>query len=145
MSRKIGNIGVFAVAIMMLSLALPAVAQNRIMKGKITNEKGEPIVGAKVLIQGTDMKREYTTKSDKKGEYFYMGVAFGEYRIVVRADGYQPDYIEHVKPSIAQETENNFQLKAGADRKLAFELSPEELAKIKQEAAGAEKQKRQRE
>jgi tetratricopeptide (TPR) repeat protein len=127
--------------VLVIALALPAIAQNRVVKGKVTNDKDEPVVGAQVLIQGTDVKREYTVKTDKKGEYFYMGIPFGVYRVVVRAQGYQPDYAQGIKPSIAQESDVNFKLTPGADRKLAFELSPEELTKMKQEAGQAEKQK----
>lgn len=118
-----------------------AAAQNRIVKGKVVNEKGEPIQGASILIVGTDIKREYNVKTDKKGEFFYMGIPFGVYRVVVRAKGYQPDYAEGVRPNITQESEINFTLKAGEDRKLAFELTPEEVERYKQEAQKAEKQK----
>src|SRR5688572_6706291 len=128
-------------AVLVISLALPAIAQNRVIKGKVTNDKDEPVVAAQILIQGTDVKREYTVKTDKKGEYFYMGIPFGVYRVVVRAQGYQPDYAQGIKPSIAQESDVNFKLSPGADRKLAFELTPEELAKMKQEAGQADKQK----
>src|SRR5215510_14980108 len=83
-----------AVVVVMAALALPLAAQNRIIKGKITNESGQAVQGAQVWIQGTDVKREYTVKSDKKGEYFYMGIPFGEYRVIVRAQGYFPDYAQ---------------------------------------------------
>jgi len=133
----------FAVSLSLLALifSLPAAAQNRVIKGKVTNDKGEPVVGAAVLIQGTDVKREYKVNTDKKGEYFYMGIPFGVYRIVVRAPGYQPDYADNVKPSIAQESDIPFTLKPGEDHKLAFELSPQEMEKLKQEAAKAKEQK----
>src|SRR5437867_54921 len=137
------RIAVSALSLTLLALSLsgPAVAQNRVIKGKVTNDKGEPVVGAAVVIQGTDVKREYPVKTDKKGEYFYMGIPFGVYRVIVRATGYQPDYTENIRPSIAQESEVNFTLKPGEDRKLAFEMSPQELERVKQEAAKAEKQK----
>ncbi len=143
MHNHFSRITVFAISLSLLALALsvPAVAQNRVIKGKVTNEKGEPIAGANVVIQGTDVKREYTVKTDKKGEYFYMGIPFGTYRVIVRAPGYQPDYADNIRPSIAQESDIPFTLKPGEDRKLAFELSPQEMEKLKQEAAKADKQK----
>src|SRR5213594_2562458 len=130
-----------SLTVLTLALSLPAMAQNRVLKGKVTNDKDEPIVGATVLIQGTDVKRELPVKTDKKGEYFYMGIPFGVYRIVVRAPGYQPDYADNVKPSIAQESDIPFTLKPGEDHKLAFEMSPQEMEKLKQEAAKAKEQK----
>ncbi len=137
------NKGILAAAslFLILSWSLSASAQSRILKGKVLDESGQPVVGANIVIMGTDVKREYKVKTDKKGEYFYMGIPFGVYRIVVRAQGFQPDYIEGVKPSIAQETENDFTLKPGQDRKLAFELSPEEMERMKAQQAAAAEQK----
>jgi len=122
-----------------LVFAVPLSAQNRILKGKVTDDKDQPIVGANVTIMGIDVKREYKVKTDKRGEYFYMGIPFGVYRIVVRAKGFQPDYIENIRPSLGQETENNFKLNPGEDRKLAYELTPEEVEKLKQDQAKIEK------
>ena len=131
-----------AVSLVFISLAVvPVLAQNRIIKGKVTNEQGQPVQGAVVKIQGTDVKREYSTKSDKKGEYIYMGIPFGEYRVIVRAQGYRPDFAQGIRPSIAQDSEVNFALKEGADQKLPFELSQEEVQKLKEEVQKAEKQK----
>jgi len=123
-------------------LAVPAAAQNRVIKGKVTNEKGEPVVGAQIQIQGTDVKRDYNTKTDKKGEYFYMGIPFGEYRVVVRAQGYLPDYAQGIKPSISQEMDVPFKLKPGdSTAKLPFQLSAQDLEAAKKEAQAGEKQK----
>ncbi len=126
---------------LILLIGIPAMAQNRIIKGKVTDDKGQPIVGAEIRIQGLDVKREYNTKTDKKGEYFYMGIPYGVYRVIVRAKGFQPDYMDKVQPSISEERVVDFSLKPGPDHKLAFELSPQEMEKLKQEAVKAEKQK----
>jgi len=142
MVQSIRRCGPVVVSLILVAFfVLPLVAQNRIVKGRVTNEKGEPVQGAIIKIQGTDVKREYSTKTDKKGEYIYMGIPFGEYRIVVRAQGYMPDYAQGVKPTIAADSEISFQLKPGQDVKLPFEMTPEEMAKIKEEVQKAEKQK----
>jgi len=127
--------------IMIILTGVPVMAQNRIIKGKVINDKGQPIQGAAITIQGLDVKREYVTKTDKKGEYFYMGIPYGQYRVVVRAKDYQPDFMSGIQPSISEERVVDFSLKPGSDHKLAFELTPQEMEKLKQEAAKAEKQK----
>ena len=127
--------------VLILLLGLPALAQNRIVKGKVTNDKGESIQGVEIKIQGIDVKREYTVKTDKKGEYFYMGIPYGQYRIVARAAGYQPDFAAGVQPSISEEKVVDFKLIPGQDRKLPFEMTAAEIEKAKQDAAKAEKQK----
>jgi tetratricopeptide (TPR) repeat protein len=140
--RKLHLIGHIAVvSLAMLLLSVPADAQNRIIKGKVIDDKGQPIKGAKISIQGVDVKREYKVETDKKGEYFYMGIPYGEYRVVVRAQGFQPDYTQGVRPNISAESEINFTLNPGEDRKLAFEMSTQELERLKQEAEKAAKQK----
>lgn len=143
MVQSIRRCGPAVVSLILVAFfALPLVAQNRIVKGKVTNDKGEPVQGAVIKIQGTDVKREYTCKTDKKGEYIYMGIPFGEYRIIVRAQGYMPDFAQGVKPTIAADSEVSFQLKPGqSDMKLPFEMSQEEVSKAKEEYAKAEKQK----
>jgi len=143
MVQSIRRCGPIVVTLILVTLfALPLMAQNRIVKGKVTNEKGEPVQGAVIKIQGTDVKREYSTKTDKKGEYIYMGIPFGEYRVVVRAQGYLPDYAQGVKPTIAADSEVSFQLKPGqSDVKLPFEMSQEEISRVKEEMQKAEKQK----
>src|SRR5436309_9811154 len=130
-----------ALALLVLLIPTPAPAQNRIIKGKVMSEKGEPVEGAAVVIQGTDVKREYTVKTNKKGEYFYMGIPFGVYRVIVRAPGYQPDFAENIRPNISQDSEIPFTLKPGQDHKLAFELSKAELEQIKQQQGKAQQQK----
>ncbi|HYK89075.1 MAG TPA: tetratricopeptide repeat protein [Acidobacteriota bacterium] len=143
MHNSIRKVGVLAITLMVFALvfSLPVMAQNRIIKGKVTNDKGEPIVGAQILIQGMDVKREYPTKTDKKGEYFYMGIPYGQYRVVCRAQGYQPDVMQGIQPSISEERVVDFKLNPGQDRKLSFEMSAQEIEKLKQEQAKAEKQK----
>ncbi len=143
MCSRFSKFPAFVLSLMLIMLiGIPAMAQNRIIKGKVTNDKGQPVQGAQIWIQGTDVKREYTTKTDKKGEYFYMGIPYGQYRVVVRAQGYQPDFMERVQPSISEERVVDFNLKPGQDHKLAFEMTPQEMEKLKQDAAKAEKQQK---
>ena len=52
--RTICTLALFA-AVWTMTLALPAAAQNRIIKGKVTNDAGQPVQGADILIQGTDV------------------------------------------------------------------------------------------
>lgn len=142
MPSRVSKIPAFILSsTLILLMGMPALAQNRIIKGKVTNDQGQPVQGAEIKIQGLDVKREYTTKTDKKGEYFYMGIPYGQYRVVVRAQGFQPDYLKGIQPSISEERVVDFTLKPGQDHKLDFELSPQEIERLKQEQAKAEKQK----
>jgi tetratricopeptide (TPR) repeat protein len=126
--------GLFLVLVLTVGLVLSpaAYSQNRGFTGKVTNEKGEPVVKAKVHIQGTTSKRAYDTDTNKKGEWVYMNLPLGTYYIVVRAPGYNPGFQQ--KDAAIGLTNIEIQLTPGdPNQKLPFELSPEEMEKIKQE------------
>jgi tetratricopeptide (TPR) repeat protein len=130
------------VCFLALGLALPAMAQNRIIQGKVTDDKDQPVVGASVTIQATDSRsRSYVTKTDKKGAYIYMGFPAGEYRVVVRAPGFEPGLWPSVKPSSAAPSVCDIKLVPGQDYKLPFEMSAQELEQVKKEMEKAEKRK----
>ena len=62
--------GVLALVVA-LGLAAPATAQSTgMVKGKVVDAKGEPVEGAKVLIEFAEgASRKHETKTNKKGEF----------------------------------------------------------------------------
>src|SRR6266850_1828201 len=74
--------GVLALAVALVFSA-PAFAQG-IVKGKVVDDKGQPVGDAKVTIQGTARNAE--TKTNNKGEYVQVGLQSGEYTIIVAKD-----------------------------------------------------------
>jgi tetratricopeptide (TPR) repeat protein len=71
--------GVLALAVALVFSA-PAFAQG-IVKGKVVDEKGQPIADAKVTIQGPARNAE--TKTNNKGEYVQVGLQSGRYTVTV--------------------------------------------------------------
>ncbi|MFQ5817754.1 MAG: tetratricopeptide repeat protein [Terriglobia bacterium] len=61
----------------LLLAALPLAAQIGALEGIVRDENGKPIVGAKIVITRTDIRGRYEVKTDKKGNYFYMGLPAG--------------------------------------------------------------------
>ena len=115
----------------LLIFAMNAEAQIRSIKGKVTNEKDEPIVGALIKFQGQDVYREFSAKTDKRGEYTYLlGIQGGIFRILVHAPGYKPTYRENVRPEVGESKEENFKLSPGEDYKLPWEMSAAEKAEL---------------
>ena len=79
----------FAVALIAsLVAAVPVFAQSTgMIKGVVTDDKGQPVDGAKVVIEmsgGTG--RKFETKTNKKGEYIQIGLATGSYKVVAEKD-----------------------------------------------------------
>lgn len=85
MVRRNGR--VILAALMALSIAMPAAAQmGGMVKGKVVDDKGQPVVGANVTITATDTSRKFQTKSDKRGEYMQIGLTSGAYTVVAEKD-----------------------------------------------------------
>jgi tetratricopeptide (TPR) repeat protein len=119
---------------LLLTLALPAAAQSRSIKGKVTDDKGQPIADVQIIIEGTDIARVLNTKTNKNGEYLYLlGLQVATYRVIARKKGYQPDYKENIRPELGEESEVDFTLVPGEDYKLPFEMTPEEIQKYKEQ------------
>jgi tetratricopeptide (TPR) repeat protein len=64
-------------------------------RGKVLDDKGQPIEAAAVLLEFQGgVTRKQTTKTNKKGEYTQVGLPPGIYRITATKDGYQGGYID---------------------------------------------------
>jgi tetratricopeptide (TPR) repeat protein len=85
-------------------------AQTGTARGKIMDDKGQPIADAVVTIEYQGgVNRKYETKTNKKGEYTQVGIYPGVYKITVTKEGYQggildarinlgePTYLEDMK------------------------------------------------
>ena len=74
--------GVLALVVALVFSA-PAFAQG-IVKGKVVDEKGQPVTDAKVTIAGPARNAE--TKTNNKGEYVQVGLQSGRYTVTVTKD-----------------------------------------------------------
>ena len=74
--------GVLALVVALV-FSTPAFAQG-IVKGKVVDEKGQPVTDAKVTIAGPARNAE--TKTNNKGEYVQVGLQSGRYTVTVTKD-----------------------------------------------------------
>jgi tetratricopeptide (TPR) repeat protein len=139
-SRKFGLFGSF---LFLLAVTLPSMAQTRIIQGKVTDDKGQPVAGAAISIQPLDSTaRKYETKTDKKGQFVCIGIVAGEYRIVARAKGSSPTYKQPITPQVSEPAVVDLQLTPGSENtKLPFEMSAQEIEQEKKNLEKAEKKK----
>lgn len=76
--------------------------------GKVTDtETGEPLIGADVLVEGTELG----AATDEKGEYFVLYVSAGTYGVVASYLGYDPFTYTNVVVNADQTTVLNFRLR----------------------------------
>ena len=117
--------GVLALAVALVFSA-PAFAQG-IVKGKVVDDKNQPVADAKVTITGPARNAE--TKTNNKGEYVQVGLQSGAYTVTVQKDKVGQ---AAAKVTVSQGTpvEQNFTLTATSG------ISPEQKA-VQEAAASA--------
>lgn len=74
--------------ILVLLGAISASAQTATVKGNVKDQAG-PVVGAQVLLKDPETGRKYPLKTDKKGQFFSIGISPGKYDVTVTRDGKQ--------------------------------------------------------
>lgn len=111
---------ILSVVAMIALASLTAMAQTGRLEGDVVRaDTKEPIVGAEVQIERTDIKGSYPVKTDKKGHFLHAGVPYvGTYTVIVSAPGCQPDFVQNVKGS--QTDPIKFALRNGDGKKLTL-------------------------
>jgi len=99
----------FLLFIISFIIALPTIAQTGKIVGKITDEEtGEPLIGANVIIEGTNLG----AATNLDGDYLIINVPPRTYTIVAKYIGYQDVAKSNITISINVTTEVNFALKS---------------------------------
>lgn len=104
------------------------------VKGVCTDVQGNPIAGATVEWYSPESGRKYDLKTNKKGEYFSLGIEPGKYNIKLLANGQELYHFTNF-PVKVDENVLDFNLKKEqAAQAQGQGITPEEL-KRRQEAA----------
>jgi tetratricopeptide (TPR) repeat protein len=80
--RRVLNV-IFCCAVLLCASApmwAQAMAQ---VKGEITDQEGKPMQGAKVELKNLENGQKYNLKTDKKGQFFSIGISSGRYDVTV--------------------------------------------------------------
>lgn len=102
-----------------LVAACSAWAQTTTLEGNVTDPNGQPLKGAVIQLNRTDIKGHYQVKSDKKGHWLYTGLPFGKYDISCEVDGKQMDQVKGVQSKYADSTTVDFDLRKVAQQQAA--------------------------
>src|SRR4029450_8887896 len=70
-----------------LALASGAAAQSTMIKGKVVDGDGKPMVGVAITIEFQGgVARKFQTKTDKRGEFIQLLTEGGPYKVTATAD-----------------------------------------------------------
>ena len=85
-----------ALALAALVATVPVFAQTGGLTGKCTDENGQALAGYTILVERTDIKWSNKAKTNKKGEYTYIGLAPANYKVtLIDPSGRTVFYISH--------------------------------------------------
>ena len=86
-------------------LAGGAQAQTGTARGKVLDEKNQPVQDAMITIEFQGgVSRKFETKTNKKGEFTQVGMYPGNYRITASKEGYQPAVFDNFRISMGEPT-----------------------------------------
>ena len=106
---------VLMISVISMLFALPALSQSATVKGTCKDAQGTPIVGAEVTWHNNDNGRTFKLKTNKKGEYFSLGVDVGTYTVTLSKDGKELDKANNYKVT-TDELTLDFDLKASQEQ-----------------------------
>ena len=94
--------GALAVAILLMFASISAVAQVGELRGTVMMKQADgqkvPLADAQIDVFRTDIKGEYKTKTNKKGEWVFAGIPFvGTYVVAASHPTASPNFVPGVK------------------------------------------------
>jgi len=105
--RKIA--GLFAVLVA-LTIGVPAYAQTGGVTGKATERDGSVCAKCPIILERKEIHGVYKTKTNKKGEYVYIGLPFDVYKITLQDPNGKPLYYITKQIPLGDPTEVDFNL-----------------------------------
>ena len=127
------SLGLVLIAMLVAFCIPPAFAQaTGSVKGVAKDMQGNPIVGATVEWYNTDNGRKYTLKTNKKGEYFSLGIEPGKYKVSLLLDGKQIDSVNGFRVAVDENTLDFDEKQSQADAAKQKGISPEQLKQMQE-------------
>ena len=133
---------VLMISVLSMVFALPAFSQTATVKGTCKDAQGTPIVGAEVTWHNNDNGRTFKLKTNKKGEYFSLGIDLGTYTVTLNKDGKELDKANNYKVT-SDEMTLDFDLKASQEQAVqetakAKGMTPEQVKQMQEQQAKVE-------
>jgi tetratricopeptide (TPR) repeat protein len=133
---------IVGLVVAMAALCLPPVFGQATgsVKGVCKDATGTPIVGANLEWMNTDNGRKYNLKTNKKGEYFSLGIEPGKYKVTLTQDGKQLDQVAGFPVGMDESTLDFDMKKSQVEAAAQKGISPEQLKAMQEQQAKAAKE-----
>src|SRR5438477_10288729 len=80
------------------------------LEGDVKGPDGNPLQGAQIKLERTDIKQSFSVKTDKKGHYLYANLPTGTYTITVQVGGKDMDRVTGMRSRQGDNPPVNFDL-----------------------------------
>jgi len=114
-------------------------AQTTTLEGDVKGPDGQPLKGAVIVLDRTDIKGHYQVKSDKKGHWLYTGLPYGKYDISCTVDGKLMDKVTNVQSKYGDSTTVDFDLQKTAAAHQAQQQAAQQAAATGQASPDVER------
>lgn len=115
-----------AIVFAMFLTCIPALAQTGGLTGKCTGEGGVALAGYTVQVERTEVKWTSHVKTNKKGEFTYIGLMPGTYKVTLLGTDGKPMYYQTQKVGLGDPTVVNFDMaQIAAENKKTQANNPE--------------------
>jgi tetratricopeptide (TPR) repeat protein len=88
---------------LVLFSACAAWAQTATLQGDVKDQSGQPMKGAVIVLDRTDIKGHYQVKTDKHGHWLYTGLPLGVFTVSCTVDGKVMDKVAGVKAAFGDD------------------------------------------
>lgn len=85
---------VFSAALLVTFMTATALAQQPVFRGKVVDEKGQPVAGATLEFAAQFQSLVRQGKTDNKGEFLIVGLPSGDFQITAKKEGVGEDIIK---------------------------------------------------
>lgn len=138
------NLIVVLLVMLVAGLCVPPVFAQATgtVKGVCKDVNGQPITDGVVTFTSTETGRKYQLKTNKKGEYFSLGIAPGKYNIALTRNGQEVFHFNNVSVTL-DEDKNVFDFDLQKEQQNAAKgqgLTPEQIKQQQEQKAKVEKE-----
>jgi tetratricopeptide (TPR) repeat protein len=126
---------VLAFALAIAAAGVPLIAQTGGLTGTAKGVDGKKLAGYPVIIERQEIKGTYKTKTNKHGNYVYIGLPIGTYKVILEdPQGHQLFYItKHVGLGDPTEVDFDLQKEKGAQEALEAIKEQKEFGALKEQ------------